>query len=110
MFSQPIIVEPKELFKKKEGLSDIEIRGMYSLLDEILDEYLGEEDRPSVDHYFQLAYSDSQLNCCGEDFLPWAPEGLEEVPVSHFYLTENHLLMAVFFVGDEEKEVLVRIN
>ena len=113
---QPIIVEPKEAFKKKEGLSDIEIRGIISYINEYIEDYYGydpdmEDTMPAdMENYFQIAYSDSQLNCCGEAPLPGAPDELENVPVSHFYLTPNHCLMAVFFVGDEEKEVLVRIN
>lgn len=110
---EPIIVENKEVFKKKTGLSDTELRGMKSYLDEYLLEYYYDGDpdeKIDADMFFQTAYSDSMLNCCGEATLPNAPDGLEDVPVSHFYLTEGHSLMAVFYVGDDEDEVIVRMN
>ena len=105
---EPIIVNAgKDIFTKKEGLSQIEIMGMTHYLDS----YLSEHDYESrADEFFQTAYANNQLNCCGDAPLPGAPAELVEIPVSHFYLTPNHCLMAVFFVGDEEKEVLVRIN
>ena len=110
---EPIIVNAgKDIFAKKEGLSQIEIMGMHYYLNEYLTEsYMWDEGRtPTASHYFDIAYADNQLNCCGDAPLPGAPAELVEIPVSHFYLTPNHCLMAVFFVGDEEKEVLVRIN
>lgn len=114
---KPIIVTNKDMFTKKTGLSQIEIMGMRHYLDEYLKDAYEDfaiEQPISADNYFQTAYSDSQLNCCGEATLPGAPEGapeyLPDVPVSHFFLTENHVLIAVFFVGDDEDEVFVRMN
>ncbi|MMZ47373.1 hypothetical protein D1872_90170 [compost metagenome] len=104
----PIIVNNKEAFIQKGRLSDIELYGMKAYLDDYLEEQFG--CKQDADEYYGMAYSGGLLNCCDEATLPGAPEGLEETPVSHFFLTENHCLIAVFYVGDEETEVFVRMN
>jgi hypothetical protein len=113
---QPIVLTKHDRFVKKTGLSDIEIRGMKDYLNDFISEYVYGDDTDvdiSCDMHFGLAFSNDQLNCCDETPLPFAPEDfseLEDVPVSHFFLTENHIIIAVFFVGENEDEVYVRMN
>lgn len=120
---QPIIISDhknKPWAQPKEKMTDIEIRGVLSYLDDLIadayeDAGISQADYPSLqyptaENFFQTAYVDGTLTCTGYEALPAAPEGLEAEHVSYFYLTENHNIIAVFYVGEAEDEVLVLLT
>lgn len=111
----PIVVNFK--YEAKKDWSDFELRGVKSWLSDYLCDQWG-EDELDADKYFGFVYNTvrggaayGMLNCASDDcILPGAPEVVMDTPVSHFLLTTNDLLLAVFYVGYSEKEVVVRMN
>jgi hypothetical protein len=107
----PVVVEigeNKNFIQKKE-MTEFELRGVYSFLDEYLTEFYDDGEKYDSATDLALGYVGGVIACTTQTGLPGAPQEVKDYQLQYFALTENNVLLAV--VEDENnKSYYIRIN